>query len=55
MTEKLKTKDNMLEGLENTVLKSCFCKLREFCPDKQSAECYQHRNIYKEFMAQQKN
>ena len=55
MAEELKVQETMLEGLEKTVLKSCFCKLREFCPDKESDDCYQNRNIYKEFMAQQKN
>lgn len=37
--------------LEQMVAKTCFCKLREYCEDKSSAECLQHRNIYAEFMA----
>jgi hypothetical protein len=37
--------------LEQMVAKTCFCKLREYCEDKNSAECLLHRNIYAEFMA----
>jgi hypothetical protein len=40
------------ESLEQMVADTCFCKLREHCYDKNSAECMQHRNIYAEFMAQ---
>jgi len=41
--------------LEQMVANTCFCKLREYCPDKNSAECMRHRNIYAEFMAQKHN
>ncbi len=37
-------------NLEELVANTCFCKLREFCHDKNSAECMKHRNIYQEFM-----
>jgi len=36
--------------LEQVVANTCFCKLREQCPDKSSSECLKHRNIYQEFM-----
>lgn len=38
--------------LAQLVAKTCFCKLREHCEDKSSAECMRHRNIYAEFMLQ---
>lgn len=38
--------------LEQLVAKTCFCKLREHCEDKNSDECMRHRNIYAEFMLQ---
>lgn len=38
--------------LEQLVAQTCFCKLREHCADKNSAECMRHRNIYAEFMLQ---
>jgi len=37
-------------NLEQIVANTCFCKLREQCLDKSSAECLKHRNIYQEFM-----
>ncbi|WP_155522422.1 hypothetical protein [Pseudomethylobacillus aquaticus] len=37
-------------SLEELVQHTCFCKLRESCPDKQAEECMRHRNIYAEFM-----
>jgi len=37
--------------LEQMIAKTCFCKLKEFCPDKESADCMRHRNIYQEFMS----
>ena len=37
--------------LEEMVNITCFCKLKEFCIDKNSSECMRHRNIYQEFMA----
>ncbi|MGV3581938.1 MAG: hypothetical protein ACO1N8_06500 [Methylophilus sp.] len=37
--------------LEQMVAKTCFCKLREYCEDKNSVECMRNRNIYAEFMA----
>jgi hypothetical protein len=42
-----------LSLLEETMAKTCFCKLRESCPDKASHECLKERNIYKEFMQNQ--
>ncbi|HQS42904.1 MAG TPA: hypothetical protein PLJ70_00605 [Methylotenera sp.] len=41
--------------LEELVADTCFCKLREFCHDKNSAECMKHRNIYQEFMQSKSN
>jgi hypothetical protein len=41
-----------LSHLEETLAKTCFCKLRESCPDKTGSECLKDRNIYKEFMQQ---
>jgi hypothetical protein len=38
--------------LEQMVSNMCFCKLREYCKDKDSVECMRHRNIYAEFMQQ---
>lgn len=35
-----------LNLLEQTVAGSCLCKLRESCPDKTSADCLKHKNIY---------
>jgi len=40
--------------LEALVAKTCFCKLRTFCEDKNSAECLKHKNIYAEFMQEKK-
>jgi hypothetical protein len=52
----IQNKDHsVLKALEEVVAKSCFCKLRESCLDRNSCDCYQNRNIYKEFMAQQKS
>ena len=42
-----------LSLLEEIMAKTCFCKLRETCPDKTSHECLKERNIYKEFMQNQ--
>jgi hypothetical protein len=42
-------------SLEELVADTCFCKLREFCHDKNSAECMKHRNIYQEFMQSKSN
>lgn len=36
-------------NLEQMVANTCFCKLRETCPDKNSSDCMRHRNIYAEF------
>lgn len=36
--------------LEQIVANTCFCKLRESCPDKNSPECMKHKNIFLEFM-----
>jgi hypothetical protein len=42
--------NNTLAVLEKVIAKSCECKLREFCPDKTSADCLKHRNLYAEAM-----
>jgi hypothetical protein len=39
-----------LEALEAMMETTCFCKLREKCDDKNSAECLKHRNLYAEAM-----
>lgn len=39
-----------LEALEEMMATTCFCKLREKCDDKDSAECLKHRNLYAEAM-----
>lgn len=36
--------------LEALIANTCFCKLKSACPDKNSAECMRHRNLYEEFM-----
>lgn len=41
---------NTLADLEKVIAKSCECKLRAFCPDKNSADCLKHRNLYAEDM-----
>lgn len=38
--------------LDQMIANTCFCKLKEFCPDKNSSECMRHKNIYAEFMQQ---
>jgi hypothetical protein len=40
--------------LEQMIANTCFCKLKELCPDKNSAECMRHKNIYDEFMQQKR-
>ncbi len=42
--------EDWLDSLEKIVGRSCFCKLRESCPDKKDSQCLKERNIYKEFM-----
>lgn len=39
-----------LEALEEMMASTCFCKLREKCDDKNSADCLKHRNLYAEAM-----
>ena len=41
-----------LTTLEQMLAKTCFCKLREFCEDKNSSDCLRNKNIYHEFMQQ---
>jgi hypothetical protein len=41
-----------LVTLEQMLAKTCFCKLREFCDDKNGSECLRNKNIYDEFMQQ---
>jgi len=53
MSQPLENSQSSLNLLEQTMGKTCFCKLRETCPDKTSSDCFKERNIYKEFM--QKN
>lgn len=43
-----------LTTLEQMLAKTCFCKLREFCDDKNSSECLRNKNIYDEFMQQKR-
>lgn len=50
MNNQANQQDNRATSLEELVANTCFCKLREFCHDKNSAECMKHRNIYQEFM-----
>jgi len=45
MTQK-RAPSSFLELLEDTVAKSCLCKLRESCDDKSSACCLKNQNIY---------
>lgn len=40
--------------LEQLVARTCFCKLRSHCHDKNSKECLKHHNIYAEFMEQKR-
>lgn len=37
-------------SLDEMVKNTCFCKLKEQCLDKNSPECWRHRNIVAEFM-----
>jgi hypothetical protein len=37
-------------SLDELVANTCFCKLREQCPDKASDDCMKHRNLFAEFM-----
>ena len=53
MNQQLENSQSSLSVLEETMAKTCFCKLRETCPDKTSQECLKERNIYKEFMEKQ--
>ena len=39
-----------LAALDEMMASTCFCKLREKCEDKSSAECLKHRNLYAEAM-----
>jgi ribosomal protein S14 len=41
-------------NLDDMVKKTCFCKLRERCEDKDSHHCMRNRNIYQEFMLSRK-
>ena len=40
--------------LTQMVANMCFCKLKEFCVDKNSSTCMRHKNIYAEFMQHKK-
>ena len=40
--------------LEALFAKTCFCKFRATCVDKNSPECMRHRNIYNEFMQEKR-
>lgn len=46
---------NTLVALEKVIAKSCDCKLREQCLDKNSPDCLKHRNLYAEAMQVRKN
>ena len=41
-----------LTTLEEMLANTCFCKLKETCPDKNSPDCMRHKNIYNDFMQQ---
>jgi hypothetical protein len=41
-------------NLDEMLARTCFCKLKEFCPDKNSADCMRHHNIYAAFMQQKR-
>lgn len=45
MPQKQCQKD-FLKLLEQVVADSCFCKLRETCPDKSAHDCLKDKNIY---------
>jgi len=53
MNQQSENSQSSLSLLEETIDKTCFCKLRETCCDKTSQECLKERNIYKEFMDKQ--
>jgi len=53
MNQQSENSQSSLSLLEETMAKTCFCKLRETCPDKTSVDCLKERNIYKEFMQKQ--
>jgi hypothetical protein len=53
MSQAQENSQTSLSHLEEILAKTCFCKLRESCPDKTSHECLKDRNIYKEFMEKQ--
>jgi hypothetical protein len=53
MNQQSENSQTSLSLLEETMAKTCFCKLRETCHDKTSHECLKERNIYKEFMEKQ--
>lgn len=42
--------NSSLKALEEMVAKTCFCKLRTNCEDKNNTKCLQHRNLYAEVM-----
>ena len=41
---------NTLTILEKLIARSCSCKLREICLDKNSQDCLKHKNIYAQEM-----
>ena len=53
MAETTKTA-NQPTNLDEMLAKTCFCKLKEFCPDKNSADCMRDHNIYDAFMQQKR-
>jgi len=46
--------ESQVTTLEALVAKTCFCKLRTFCEDKNSPDCLKHKNIYAEFMQEKR-
>ena len=42
--------NSTLQTLEAMMADTCFCKLREKCDDKNSADCLRHKNLYAEAM-----
>lgn len=48
MSELTPNPNPWLAALENQMQKTCFCKWRTECTDKNSDACYAKRNVYAE-------
>lgn len=53
MKQQPENSQTSLSHLEEIMAKTCFCKLRESCPDKTSGDCLKECNVYNEFMQNQ--